>query len=244
MTTGPDTTERILGGAFSLLGQPPGQDNLLGDACEALLGALEQFGNLVSVYDAERLIARGTFTTLEGKDEVFLADDVATLRRVETDDPAMTRRIQIPLLADIEDLATWQPEAAGLADGGDQSADLPVWPRQAAWYQDGEKIVLRFASVPPGGVRCRYFYTPTGTATLDLEQPTGFLRNYTGLLKAEVALRLLPRLGMTETDYRRYGVEIRRQRDESLDLLNRWLMQQSDETAGVVAGYGDGWARR
>jgi hypothetical protein len=245
---GPDqlSSERIIGGAWQILGAPPVADNLMGEACEALVNALEQYSNLVAIHDTGRLLRKATFTTVAEQDEYLLADDLSLLRLLETDDPTVTPRVSVPVMNDLKDLDQWQAGAGTtlLTTGLSESLRSRVWPRRAAWYREGGLTRLRFSALPPAGIEFRYYYDPIGGGALALDERPDFPLGFVSLLKADVALRLAPRTGYAEPDYSRFRDEALRQRNESLQIFNQWLMRDAEEDAGVVAGAYDHWTRR
>lgn len=237
-----NSTDRVVAGVASYLGNPPNFSNLLGDVYERLIDAEEHYSNVASLYQASPLVKRERLTLTPGKLEYELPPDAGGIRLIRTtpDDEGRSAEIDV---VDIQDLSL-RPGLNGAGwlstlTGGDFAV-----PRACSRVvtEGGPRLVM--GATPTAQVECQMYYEPAPAGgEINPEAPPQFLQNFHGLLKIEIAHRMLPLLEWPEPKYSRFEKSLMLRLQEMKALFERYLAQADSEQGGFVPGWGDGRQR-
>lgn len=232
--------ERLVADVSVKLANPKGFANVLGNVYQELLGRLEHYAAYVQTFGGNWLVARTEFDLRPGRDEYDVQDsDFARPLWCETVPPPQPgyspARIDV---VSLDDLQRWGAQEIS-AYGQMGISGTPAVPRCVAfWLEEGEPR-LRFNAVARQAVRVRMFYEPAIPLNFNPAAKPQFLPNFYELLRVATALECLPLFDFDDRQYARLTQKLQPALARSEALLEKYAMNDHEETAGPIRGWGE-----
>jgi hypothetical protein len=246
--------QALAGKTLSLLGDPPALATKTGDVYEALLMALEHYGNVLDLAGGNFILGKKDFT-LPAQTLSFELTGVTDWGKpliVETnpagwDLPYRYVRHEVDVV-DLQDLNRFR-DAPPRWIWPDTQMDGSVIASAVAWYwstDEAQKLLLdfEFGNVKPQmAVPYRVFYQPAGgLASFDETKSPGWLANFQALVTFHAASILLPKTAYDDTTYARYLRMIEQHLGSREQTLVAWINNDHTKQSGSFAGYRRGQA--
>ena len=243
--------ERLVADVSVKLGSPKGFANKVGFVYQELLGRLEHYATFVQTFGGNWLLARTELNLYPGRDEYDVQEsDFARPLWCETVPPVQTAFARYtPARIDVvslDDLQRWDTQEVGAYGNFGQNvgdAGAVMAPRCVAfWLEDGEPK-LRFNVSPRHVLKVRVFYEPAIPLLFNPSERPKFLPNFFELLRNATALECLPLFDFDDRQYERLSQKLQPALARSEALLEKYAMNDHEETAGPIRGWGEGRAQ-
>jgi hypothetical protein len=246
--------QALAGKTLTLIGDPPALATRMGDVYEALLMALEHYGNVLDLSGGNFILGKKEFTLPAATIafELMGVSDWGKPLIVETDPAAWNlayRYIRHEVdVVDLQDLDRFRDAAPRWIWPETQLAGSVI-ASAVAWYwstDETSKLMLEFefGSVKPQtSVPYRVYYQPAGAlASFDETKTPQWLANFQALITFHAASILLPKSGYDDTIYARYLRMIEQHLATREQTLLAWINNDHTKQSGSFAGWRRGQA--
>jgi hypothetical protein len=221
----------------------------VGDVYEALMMALEHYGNVLDLGGGNFILGKKDFT-LPANTLSFELTGVSDWGKpliVETNPTSwnlpyhyVRHEIDVVGVEDLDRLRDCAPRFLW----PENSLEGFIIPNGVAWYwstDDTPKLMLEFefgAVKSLQAVPYRVWYQPAGgAANFDETKTPQWLANFQALIKFHAASILLPKSGMDEVSYARYLRMVEQHMGSREQVLVQWLQTDHTKQSGSFAGF-------